>query len=353
MKRYTAIGLMSGTSLDGLDIAACNFIIDKGHVEFTFLAGETIPYSEGLKHKLENAHLLNAYEFSLLNTEFGEFSGECAARFASAFNFKFDFIASHGHTVFHQPDKSLTVQIGSGAAICAASGLPVVCDFRSLDVALKGQGAPLVPGGEKYLFKDFGLLLNIGGFANITINSENPAAFDVCPANIVLNQLAKLINPQYNYDLNGENAEKGNLSAELLEKLNQLEYYHLPIPKSLGREWAEEHVFPLFKEQDLSPNDLLRTYCEHIAFQTAKAVNNQSSSKMLITGGGAHNKFLIERIKSLCSKEIVVPDKSIVDYKEAVIFAFLGVLRMEKMSNSFKSVTGATKDSIGGAVYIY
>lgn len=261
-----------------------------------------------------------------------------------------NYIGSHGHTIFHQPGRGFTSQIGEGAAMAQASGIPVICDFRTGDVARGGQGAPLVPIGDEHLFGDCDYCLNIGGFANISYRQESKRiAFDVCPANIVLNKLAgKLGLP---YDDEGRVAASGMLNTELLEKLNSLEYYHLAPPKSLGREWVDTTFSPLLNKS-IPAADLLRTVTEHIAVNISRCASFKSGETMLVTGGGALNRYLIDRIRSLSSINIQLPDKQIIDFKEALIFAFLAYLRILERPNSLASVTGAASDSCTGCIYL-
>jgi anhydro-N-acetylmuramic acid kinase len=281
--------------------------------------------------------------------EYGRLLGNFVKNFIKEYQIKADFVASHGHTVFHQPDKGFTAQIGDGAAIAAVAQLPVVCDFRTMDVALGGQGAPLVPIGDKLLFSDYHYCLNIGGIANISFDENGTRkAFDISPANMALNYFADKIGLPYDKD--GELSKKGQLKNNLFQELNALDFYQIHSSKSLGREWFETFFLPIVLKYNYSVEDSLRTLVEHIAFQIGKVCKKQGN--ILITGGGAKNKFLIECIfKYTPSCQICIPDTLLIDYKEALIFAFLGLLRMEEQVNCLKSVTGAGKDSIGGAVY--
>ncbi|MDQ3190911.1 MAG: anhydro-N-acetylmuramic acid kinase [Bacteroidota bacterium] len=352
MLKYTAIGLMSGTSLDGIDVTCCNYFKNGEKWEFEFLKGQTIPYSKEWKQKLSEVENKSALEFSVINSEYGHLLGKHAAEFIKVNRLKVDFVSSHGHTIFHQPDKKLTVQIGSGSSIAAECLLPVVCDFRTLDVALNGQGAPLVPAGEIHLFNEYPMCLNIGGFANITLNSTGKrSAFDICPANIVLNYLVNILDPSLEYDPLGINSSNGKIDYKLLNSLNEIEFYKSSSHKSLGKEWVLKNIYPLLLSSNNTYIDLLRTFTEHISIQISKIINEQNPGKVLITGGGAFNSFLIERIKALSKHELVIPSEEIILFKEAIIFGFLGVLRMEKKPNCLKSVTGADFDNVGGAVY--
>jgi anhydro-N-acetylmuramic acid kinase len=360
IEKFRVIGLMSGTSLDGVDIVCSDFSKDKEVWKFSILAAETIAYDERLKQQLQNVENESALALAQLNVDYGHYLGKITREFIEKNKLYPAFISSHGHTIFHQPEKGLTLQIGSGAAIAAETNLPVICDFRTVDVAYGGQGAPLVPAGEKFLFPDFNLCLNIGGFANITANLDGVKfdegkggrkAFDICPANIVLNHYTQKLTPPLEYDEGGEIAARGKVSEVLLQKLNSLEYYSLNPPKSLGKEWVLKNILPLIDAPKISPEEVIATFTEHIAIQIANTFNKEKAGNVLITGGGAFNHHLIKRIKTLSNSKITVPENEIIMYKEALIFAFLGVLRFRQEVNCFSSVTGAATDNIGGAIY--
>ncbi len=341
---------MSGTSLDGLDIAFCEFEKVDEHWNYSILHVETIPYSAEWRRRLSTLESSSAFEFVAADVEYGHLLGKLTRDFVEKFQLKPNFIASHGHTIFHQPEKRITSQIGRGSAIAAETGLPVICDFRSLDVALGGQGAPLVPIGDQLLFGHIEYCLNLGGFANISFqHADRRIAFDVSPANIVLNYLARLAGCEYDQD--GRLASEGKINRQLCEALNSLAFYHTPPPKSLGKEWVVNHIFPILTDQQIPINDLLATFCEHIAIQVALSAPGSHSDRLMITGGGALNSFLISRIRSYTKPQIIIPDINTINYKEALIFAFLGVLRWRYEDNCMKSVTGAIRDSSGGAVY--
>jgi len=345
---------MSGTSLDGVDIAFCTFRKEKNKWTFNLVDSVTIPYPKEIKKKLESMHKASAEEIIIYDRFYGKYLGKLVYDFCNKNAFSPDFIASHGHTIFHQPENKMSFQLGHGASIAAESKMSVICDFRSLDVALNGHGAPLVPIGDLLLFNQYYYCLNIGGIANISTKEKLISAYDICPANYVLNYLVKDFG--YDFDKDGKISAEGKVNEDLLEELNKLDYYHLKHPKSLGREWIESAIFPLLKKYKILQTDKLRTYTEHIAMQIAMQLDNKNKkAKMLITGGGAHNSFLIKRIKENIKDkiEIVLPEKQIVDYKEALIFAFLGVLRIEETTNCLSSVTSSLKDNIGGAIYFY
>lgn len=350
MQSYKAIGVMSGTSLDGLDIVLCEFTIDH-QWHFKILKSETISYTEEWHKKLILASALNGYELMLLHKDFGKFIGQSINAFLKNIDLKIDLIASHGHTVFHQPEKNLTLQIGDGFEIAAVTGYTAITDFRSMDVALGGQGAPLVPIGDKLLFPEYDYCLNIGGFANISFEEENKRfAYDICPANIILNFLANKLGQSY--DKNGALGILGKTDPELLNKLNALDYYYQNNPKSLGKEWLDQFIIPMTETSSASVNNKLSTVYEHIAQQISKALNCKKHSKTLITGGGAYNKLLINLIKRKTKSEIIIPEPEIVEFKEAIVFAFLGILRYRNEINCLSTVTGAKKDSSSGIIHI-
>ena len=348
-KIIRAIGMMSGTSLDGLDIAAVEFKKSGDNWTFDLIDAATISYSHSWEEQLKNAPQLSGEQLTKLDFEYGKLLGEQAKIFVKERNFAADFIASHGHTVFHRPEHGYTLQIGEGAKIAAVSGLPVVADFRTADVALGGQGAPLVPIGDKLLFSDYDCCLNLGGFANISFEKGGERiAFDIGPANIVLNEMVQEFGLKYDKD--GELGRQGKIDFDLLKQLNSLEFYRQPEPKSLGREWIEEVFLPLLAKSSAPFSDKLRTVYEHIAIQITNVLNGKG--KMLVTGGGALNRFLIERIQDLTTTEVCLPGKKIIEYKEAIIFAFLGVLRFLNLNNCLTSVTGAAKDHSSGVIFL-
>ncbi len=339
---------MSGTSLDGLDLVAVEFWQTDIKWEFEIISTKTISYSSDWTNKLSNSPTLSGEKLIELHTKYGRFLGKETKRFIEETGFQPDLVASHGHTVFHQPDLGFTFQIGNGADIAAITGITTVSDFRTGDVALGGQGAPLVPIGDKLLFSDYKYCLNLGGFANISFEENNRRiAFDICPVNFILNHFAEKQGLQF--DKNGELGRKGKIETELFEKLNQIGFYKKQPPKSLGREWVEQVFMPVLNNFEIPENDKLRTVYEHIALQITNVISEQG--KMLVTGGGAFNSFLIERIKSYTNAEIIIPSNEIVNFKEALIFAFLGVLKITGQNNCLSSVTGAKHDHSSGVVF--
>jgi anhydro-N-acetylmuramic acid kinase len=351
MKPTKVIGVMSGTSLDGLDIAYCEFLESDNNWTYHILFADTIPYDDHWKGILSNLENSTAFDFINAHNQYGYFTGRVVSDFISKHKLSPGFIASHGHTIFHQPENKITFQIGNGAAIAAECRLPVVCDFRSQDVALGGQGAPLVPIGDKMLFASFDYCLNLGGFANISYDYDHDRiAYDICPANMALNRITQSFNKEY--DHNGEIASSGRINNDLLHELNAIDYYKKPFPKSLGKEWLIKFFNTIIDKFEISVEDKLCTICEHIALQIAYTDGMQQEKKMLVSGGGAYNTFLLSRLKEHCNCEIIIPDKLTIEYKEAMIFAFLGLLRMNNKINCLKSVTGASRDHSSGVIYL-
>ncbi len=357
---YRAIGVMSGSSLDGLDIAFAEFQENAGKWSYEIKLADCYSYNSDWIQKLKTATSLNAIDYQLLHIEYGHYLGQQINKFIDENNLHYQvaLISSHGHTTFHVPAKRMTAQLGDGAAIAAETQLPVVTDLRALDLAFGGQGAPIVPIGEKLLLGNYNFFLNLGGIANISFNADPYIAFDICPANRVLNILANEAGKEY--DDGGQMADSGNINIELLEKLNALDYYKQPHPKSLANDFGTDIVYPIIQNSKCKIEDALRTYVEHIVAQIENAiihatVNRGLDSSMLVTGGGAFNTFLIQRLtgklKDLKIK-VVVPDENLVKYKEALIMAFIGVLRWRQEYNILSSVTGAERDSIGGALWI-
>lgn len=344
-----AIGLMSGTSLDGLDICYVRF---EKHSTWSFqiLKAETVSYPEDWEHRLRNSISLSAEELLELNAEYGFYLGRSVNGFIRKHQIKsIDLIASHGHTVFHQPQKKFTLQIGDGRAIKQETGVPVIYDFRTQDVLMGGNGAPLVPIGDELLFSQYDACLNLGGFSNISLQQNNQRiAFDIAPFNIILNKLAQKFNKSF--DENGDLARKGHINENLLIKLNSLDFYRQPHPKSLGIEWCKEFIFPLLVLETGATEDIMATFTEHVAQQISDVIHKYSLKKVLCTGGGTYNTFLIEKIKEKTGSVIIIPEKEIIDYKEALIFGFMGVLKMNNEINVLSSATGSITDHSSGQI---
>ena len=349
IQRMTSVGLMSGTSADGLDVCCATFTYADGKWTFHIDAARGYAYTPELRDRLLNqVQGMSARDFVAFHSEYGRFLGRKVNEFLSETGLHPDIVASHGSTVFHEPSRGLMFQIGDGAAIAAETGIPTVSDFRRQDIMLGGQGAPLVPVGDNLLFGEYDYCLNIGGFSNISWREgERRIAFDISPVNYVINRYCRAVGLEMDRD--GCIAARGRVCEGLLAQLDALEYYSRPCPKSLGREWVEREVFPLLTGRDLSLEDLLRTYYEHCARQFARVT--VPGKRVLVTGGGAWNKFLLERMGALSACRLEVPEPAIVEFKEALIFAFLGVLYMAGQPSCLSSVTGARQDNIGGMLF--
>lgn len=348
MSEYTAIGLMSGSSLDGLDLVLTRLANDQGRYHYSILDATTMPYPETWKNLLADAFNQQPETLDQLDKDYGDYLGSCVNEFLKRTGAHPDFVASHGHTIFHQPERKFTLQIGHGQTLADRCGLLTVNDFRSEDVGKGGQGAPLVPIGDRMLFGAYDLCLNIGGIANISYEKDGRRiAYDICIANQALNELARREGQAYDHD--GGLARKGKVNTTLLEQLNALPYFRQQPPKSLGREFFEQQQRGLL-QNDATAN-LLATFCEHIALQIGRATEAIVPGKLLVTGGGAFNGYLIGRIQQHSSHRVIVPDRQTVEYKEALIFALLGLLRLEGRTNVLSSVTGAPTDSCSGAVW--
>jgi anhydro-N-acetylmuramic acid kinase len=352
---FYAIGLMSGSSLDGLDICYVRFQNEDLTFNYEILQAECIEYTNVFRERLRNASSCSAFEFAKLHTELGKYFGVLTNDFIQKNKIEnLDFICSHGQTIFHQPNSGFTAQIGCGAQIAAQTKIKVVCDLRTSDVANAGQGAPIVPVAEQYLFPKYKVFLNIGGIANIAFHKEEKIiAYDVCAANTLLNYFAK--QKGLDYDNDGHLARNGSVIADLLSDLNEIKFCKQPFPKSLGTEHITNEWIPLFDKYEYSTEDKIATAVEHIAMQVGQAIKSQISnhkSEILITGGGALNTFLTERIQHHSNLKVVVPDILTIQYKEALAMAFIGLLRIMEIPNCLTSVTGAKKNVTGGAVYL-
>ncbi len=356
MKSYDILGLMSGTSLDGLDLAACRFSQSEGIWQFKILASASLAYEPEMKAALSEAMDLQAPELLALHHRYGKWLGQQATAFLQQQKLEVDAIASHGHTVHHRPDQGYTFQLGSGHDLAVASDQLVICDFRSADVALGGQGAPLVPIGDRLLFGEYQACLNLGGISNISFEQQGKRlAYDIGVANMPLNYLSQKRGMAY--DNGGQLAATGKLLPELLKALNDLPFYRQEIPRSTGAEWFRREVKPLLDQTSAPIPDLLHTTTLHIAQQLASALSRHANGKswrVLLTGGGAMNDFLLDQVRALLPEtiRIEVPDRELLEQKEALVFAFLGALRLEAQLNVLASVTGASKDSCSGVLYL-
>jgi anhydro-N-acetylmuramic acid kinase len=340
---------MSGTSLDGLDLILSRFYRSQHHWKYIIHKAVTYNYTADWKKRLNNACMLKAGDFLQLHNEYGKFIGNAVLKFLRTSRVKADLVASHGHTIFHQPKHEITFQLGSGAAIASKCRVTTVSDFRSLDIAFGGQGAPLVPVGDELLFHDYRFCLNLGGFANISNKLGGlRIACDLCPVNIVINELA--LRTGHEFDPGGVIGSRGKINNELLNELNRLDFYCKPAPKSLGREWVKEKFMPVLGKYEIPVEDLIRSVYEHIIIQISKYVNMYDTGEILATGGGVFNTFLIELLQQKIKSKIIIPGRQLIKFKEALIFAFLGLLRYRNEINCLSSVTGATCDTSSGVI---
>ena len=365
-KTYKVLGLMSGSSLDGLDLAYCSINWQNGRVSnWQLLEAETLPFSDTWKNRLSGLPTQSGLIFAKTNTYFGHYMADLVHSFITKYSIEdLDFIASHGHTIFHNPDQRISIQIGDGAALAALTGYTTICDFRTQDIALNGEAAPLAPLADRYLFGGYDFYLNIGGIANLSAHTgnDNWVAMDTCPANQVLNALANELGAAY--DSNGDWARTGRVNAALLEQVANFDFYTNPYPKSMSNEWIRKEILPLYLNANCSWQDKLATACEHIAIEINAAIQsiikqekiNQTAYKLLATGGGAFNAYLMETINAYCNQsvevELFLPTPNIISFKEALLMALLGVLRVENVPNSLKTITGASRDTVNGAVYV-
>ena len=339
---------MSGTSVDGLDICFVSFD-NHDPCNYEIIDCDTIDYHDNLKTKLKNIIKLDNDQIKQIDKEFGEFIGLSVLKFIKKNTlYKADLISSHGHTVFHEPEFNKTLQIGNGEIINKITKIKTVNNFREQDIQLGGQGAPLVPIGDKLLFDDYKYCLNLGGFTNISVkDSRTIFAYDICPLNTVLNHYANKLG--YECDLGGKLSKKGVINIDLLNELNDLDYYKKSYPKSLGLEFVIENIFPITEKYKIKVVDILATYIEHASFQIKRNIDN--GSKVLLTGGGTFNNNLIKALNHDSKINFIVPDKTIINYKESLIFALLGYLKINGKVNCLRSVTGASNDHSSGDIY--
>jgi len=350
-KPINVIGVMSGTSLDGLDLCLVSFDSDN-YSKFKILNSKTFNYSSNWINKLSNAINLDEKDLNILDHEFGKLISNYINKFIAEIGSpKVNLVSSHGHTVFHKPEKGITKQIGNGEIIFKNINSSLICDFRTQDVELGGQGAPLVPIGDLNLFKEFKYCLNLGGFSNISIKKNiSIKAFDICPVNTVLNYYSKKLGKPF--DENGKLSEKGSVNVNLLKKLNSLDYYKLKGPKSLGIEYVNANILPIIDSYSINNHNVLKTFVEHITEQIKNSIKgNIENEKILVTGGGTYNKTIIKKLKSKLRCEVIIPEKQIINNKEALIFAYMGLLRFENKINCLKNVTGASRDHSSGKIF--
>lgn len=348
---FKVIGVMSGTSLDGLDICCCSFKKTSHGYQYEIIAAESFSYTSTFRNQLKAAYQLDQNELKEIDETFGSHTAKLINHFILKNNLtnQVDLIGSHGQTIFHQPEKGITIQIGDGQTIADNTKIKTITNFRIKDVELGGQGAPLVPIGDRLLFGDVEACLNLGGIANISFEQKKSRiAFDICPANLPLN---KLVEEKFNisYDKNGDIAQSGQCIEPLLKELNQLEFYQKVHPKSLAQEWLDARFYPIIENYAEKPvAHLLNTIVEHETLVIAEVIDKFQLSSVLVTGGGALNTYFIERLNEKTSAQIILPDLELIEFKEALIFAFLAFLNVNNEVNTLSSVTGASHDSIGG-----
>ena len=356
MKIYKIIGLMSGTSLDGLDLAYCHIWEKNGVWEFDIKETKSVKYSSEMLNTLKNAISLSAEKLIELHNTYGTYLGEQTSIFINDNKLDVDYIASHGHTTHHRPEMGLTFQVGSGQHLANVTGIKVIADFRTNDLALGGQGAPLVPIGDRIFFNEYDYCLNLGGISNVSFEvKDKRIAYDIGLANMILNYITRKVDLEYDED--GKLARTGKINTNMLAQLNNLKYYLLPHPKSIGYEWFLEEVVPIVEDTDDTIENLLHTGIHHICDKVAQQINlnfKHNKQQLLVTGGGALNSFLIETLQQKLgdTTKVVVPEKIIIEFKEALVFALMGVLRVAQLTNVLSSVTGAKKDSSSGVLFI-
>ncbi|MDP5061779.1 MAG: anhydro-N-acetylmuramic acid kinase [Maribacter sp.] len=356
MKTYKIIGLMSGTSLDGLDLAYCHIWEKNGGWEFDIKETKSVKYSSEMLNTLKDAISISAEKLIELHNTYGTWLGEQTSVFINENKLVVDYVASHGHTTHHRPELGLTFQVGSGQHLANVTGIKVIADFRTNDLALGGQGAPLVPIGDRMFFNEYDYCLNLGGISNVSFEvKDKRIAYDIGLANMILNYITRKVDLEYDED--GKLAHSGNINPKMLEQLNNLKYYLLPHPKSIGYEWFLAEVVPIVEDTHDTIENLLHTSIHHICDKVAQQINlnfKHNKQQLLVTGGGALNSFLIETLQQKLgdSTKVVVPEKIIIEFKEALVFALMGVLRVEQLTNVLSSVTGAKKDSSSGVLFI-
>ena len=350
-ENYNVIGVMSGTSLDGIDLAHIQFRVEDNKWSFEIIESETIGYSSDWINSLKVAVNFSINELDDLNQRYTQLLAATITDFIKTYKIdNIDAVCSHGHTVLHQPQKGFTLQIGNLPEISSLLNQTVVCDFRVQDVQLGGQGAPLVPIGDRMLFSDYDYCMNLGGFSNVSFEENGKRiAFDISPVNTVLNFYANQLG--LNYDDKGSIARTGVYNENLMQELNKLDFYQKKHPKSLGFEFVIDSVLPIIESYKITTTDKLKTFVEHVALQIASALPTKKGN-LFITGGGAYNDFLIERIQFYLPEiKIIIPSAKILEFKEALIFALLGVLKIRGEINVLSSVTGAKMDHSTGNIY--
>lgn len=351
MKDTHVIGVMSGSSLDGLDLAYCRFFQRNALWTYEFICGKTFPFPHSLRISLEKARDLSAIQITELDATLGRWIGQEIKQWMNTEKLTPDLISSHGHTIFHNPQASYTLQIGSGAHIASITQVKVINNFRISDVAKGGQGAPLVPIGELMLFHDHDAFINLGGIANISIiQNTTIRAWDIGPFNQVLNHIAGRAGKLF--DENGKMASTGQVIEKWKTHLLEWAYFSQSSPKSLGNEQVHLEIIKKIPEENSA--DLAFTFCQVMSKIIAEEITSNQCKNVLITGGGAYHHFFISLLNFQLPGhiQITLPPKSLIEFKEAIIFAFLGLLRENNQINVLSTVTGATSDSCAGTIYL-
>lgn len=374
-KKKLAVGLMSGTSLDGID--ACLVEIEGNYTDTKIHVVDfiTLEYTKEEKEKIFNLCNINTSkvnEICYMNTYLGNKMGQAALEVCKKANVNIeevDFISSHGQTIFHMPDEHSTMQIGELSNIAAVTGRLTVGDFRPSDMAYGGQGAPLVPYVDYILFsheKKGRVLLNLGGIANITVlkaggSEEDVMAFDTGPANVLIDEIVRIITGgEKAYDSGGSLAAKGTIDEQWLKEiLNNDKYLLKQPPKSTGREYYTkefaENLYKIGKARNLNSYDILAT----VTAYTSKSIQHQLESfvqdkckidEVYVSGGGAHNEMIMKLLENYIHAEI--KDVSKLDFsgdaKEAIAFAILGNEFLSGKTNNIPSSTGSNRKVIMG-----
>jgi len=349
------LGLMSGSSLDGIDMALCSFSGLGESLQWKLIHSVHVPFEPKWKKLLQDLPGSSAYDLSLADYDFGNLLGASSKKYFS--DFKPDYIASHGHTIFHYPALKMTCQIGNGAVIASASGINTICDFRSMDIGYGGQGAPIVSLFDLDFFGGLDVLVNLGGIANLTVPDKNQTiAYDIGPCNQLLNYLAGSIGLEYDQD--GLLAAQGEIDQNLLKTLSGHSYFDRTFPKTLDNGYIFNEFVPILDKSKASVQDKLRTVVELIAKMLSREItmhlaNHKTKAGVMFTGGGAKNTFLMETFrKKAVGFEMIETDDEMIDFKEAIMMAYLGYLRVKGKINVLSKVTGASKDSIGGSIYL-
>ncbi len=376
---YKCIGLMSGTSLDGIDAALVNVATDGNSVRFLY--GIIRPFSDSLRERLmalAHSKKVNKEELVRMDALMGHLLSDVVEELLKESGMETEdilMVASHGQTIGHYSDKkdqfghstAFTLQIGDGDVIAARTGIPVVSDFRRRDMAMGGEGAPLIPLLDSLLFQDIEqnrCCLNIGGIANVTVLSAGggaPMAFDTGPGNC-LSDLAvvRLIGRGLRFDPGGENALGGEIHNEIVDRAMADAYFTQPPPKSTGREYFDEKFlnFLLGMERDAPFGDMVATISCLTPRSIADALHSfvpvdDFPKEMIVSGGGVHNRFFMEKLKAFLPEMNVVSSGEYgidPDFKEAMGFALMGYRTMKGLPSSIPGVTGARLPQILGKI---